>query len=316
MAIRAAVLVGLCLVPPSFAQAQHSVRITYFRGLGAESCPAEPEVRAAVTDMLGYDPFHDDAKKTVHARVLRGPRGFKAAIDLQDGAGPARGVRRLQSSRDDCAQLAAAVVLALAIAIDPLMANRVMGPEVVPRADPEPPPPPLAKPLEEPRVASATSGRLAVSAHAAVGAAPAPALGVALLAGLRGGHYSANAGVRLDLPAFKDAQGGRISGWLALGSLLGCGHRRWLAGCALLGGGVRRMAGHDLENARSATKPVAVLGARVALEIPLRDRVAGYLHADLQGELIETAVLVGGRETWDTPPVSGAAGAGLMAIFP
>ena len=57
-------------------------------------------------------------------------------------------------------------------------------------------------------------------------------------------YLSANLGVRLDLPAFRDATGGRISTWLATGSLLGCFHYRVLDTCAQVVGGALRSAGH------------------------------------------------------------------------
>lgn len=321
MVIRAAALASLCVSSPSFAQRESSVRLEYLRGPGAETCPDQPAVHSAVGDLLGYDPFHDEGRRTIRARVARNARGLEAAVDLQEAAGPWRGVRRLESSKADCAQLASALVLSLAIAIDPMLAARP------PQRDADPPPlaqptftvlaaPPEPADRPPPPPSGPTTRLVALSAHGALGSAPGPAPGFELLAGLRRGRLSANIVGRLDLPAFKEAGGGRISGWLALGSVLTCVHHRALAGCALIGGGVRRLEGHELDHAQQTTQPMAVAGARAALLIPLRDSVSAYLHADLLGEFIETAVLVGGRQAWATPPVSAAAGAGIAAFFP
>jgi hypothetical protein len=316
MVPRAAALCSICLVSPSFGQTRNTVRLAYSRGPGAESCPEERALRDAVLDLLGYDPFRADAKEDIDARVVRGPGGLEAAIDLLDESGRSRGVRRLLSRRQDCAQLASALALALAIAVDPLMADRVSA-GLEPAPLPADRPAPVAKQSQPPpdRVAP-TVRRLGFLAHGTLGAAPGPAPGFDLIADLRRGRFSVSIDARVDLPASKDVPGGTISGWLATGSLVGCVHHHFVAGCALLGAGALRVDGHDLENARGATEPLAVAGARAALEIPLSQSLAAMVHADLYGTLIETAVLVGGQEAWKTPPVSGAAGAGLLAVFP
>jgi hypothetical protein len=315
MAMRAAVLAMLGALTPAFAHGE-ATRLVVRRGPGAQGCPDETALRAAVVDLLRYDPFAAAGPRTIRARVSRSRAGFEAVVDLQDAAGSWQGVRHLESSRADCGPLAAALVLAIAIAIDPMMAGSAPPPEDRPASErPTPASPPPALAAEHVPAHTPAVGLFGASAHAALGAAPGPAPGFDLWVGRRRGPFSLQFAARLDLPGSRDAGGGQVSGWVAMGTALACLHHGVLFGCGALGGGVRRMAGHDLEDPRQVTRPIAVAGARVAVLIPLHDDLSALVHADVFGEIVETTVRVGGRRVWDTPPVSGAAGAGLVANF-
>ena len=50
---------------PSVAWAAASARLVYVRGPGAEECPGEEALRAAVGTRLGYDPFFAWAPDTL-----------------------------------------------------------------------------------------------------------------------------------------------------------------------------------------------------------------------------------------------------------
>jgi len=104
-------------------------RFTYARGQGAESCPDETTLRAAVVARLGYDPFVLSAERTIIAMVAREHRTLRANVQIVDETGLVKGVRRLEAGFDQCRELAAAMALAISIAVDP---TRVQAPDGAP----------------------------------------------------------------------------------------------------------------------------------------------------------------------------------------
>jgi hypothetical protein len=132
-----AVLLGAGLLraepaPPTTA------RLEYSRGRGAEACPDEDAVQRAVTARLGYDPFRPDAPRIVTATVRRDREALRGDVDLRDRGGAVKGARHLTAAENDCAELVAAMALAISIAIDPQSLLRSSPP-----ASPDPPAPPL-----------------------------------------------------------------------------------------------------------------------------------------------------------------------------
>src|SRR4051812_6957439 len=111
---------------------------------GAESCPSDDELKAAVARRLGFDPFQPLASREIRCTVRRAEGFFRAHIEIGGGrvAGPPTG-RDLISRGDDCAELAEALELAVGIAITPLVIAR-------PTATPAPPPPAAPSPLAAP----------------------------------------------------------------------------------------------------------------------------------------------------------------------
>jgi hypothetical protein len=115
-------LLALVAVGEAHADPAPRARLVYKRQPGAEGCPDESAVRAAVSTRLGYDPFVETATLTVSVFIDRDPRGLHAQIDLLDEAADNGGSRQLSSKRRDCRDLAPAIALAISIAIDPLRA--------------------------------------------------------------------------------------------------------------------------------------------------------------------------------------------------
>ena len=68
---------GVAPVAPPESQ---GIRLQYVRGVGAESCPAERELRAAVVGRLGYDPFEIGARASVLARIASAQSGLVGNI--------------------------------------------------------------------------------------------------------------------------------------------------------------------------------------------------------------------------------------------
>ncbi|MGA7121912.1 MAG: hypothetical protein WBY94_17525, partial [Polyangiaceae bacterium] len=87
------------------AQSTPSARLVYSRARGAESCPDEEAMRAAVAARVGYDPFFAWARKTIVASMAPASlRGFVAKVDLVDEQGMDHGARTLQAS-GECREL-------------------------------------------------------------------------------------------------------------------------------------------------------------------------------------------------------------------
>ena len=75
-------MVGVLAAGEVAACAAPSARLVYVRGPGAERCPSEAAVRAAVSARLGYDPFFDWARETIFVEIQRGPRAFRVLVKL------------------------------------------------------------------------------------------------------------------------------------------------------------------------------------------------------------------------------------------
>src|SRR5262245_23079712 len=85
-----AMLVALAPLP---ARAAASARLVYLRGPGAEQCPAEDAVRAAVRARLGYDPFFTWARDTLFLEITGSGHAFRTVIKLVADDNRQRGAR-------------------------------------------------------------------------------------------------------------------------------------------------------------------------------------------------------------------------------
>ena len=323
--------------------------LIYVRELGAERCPDEESVRAAVAARLGYQPFSPGAPRTVTVTVRGDEHGLVAHVELSDALGEVNGVRRITSPRRDCGELASALELAVAIAIDPLSLIRPDGAPPVDRPDavevappptlpvlppassattPPSPPPSPRRPVPPP--AERTRIFAGVGALLAIGTAPAlAAAGFTLTFAFRQSAWSVAVELRADLPAGTSAGGGRVSSMLATGGLVACVHgkvfhlgRREVeaAGCGIVAAGIQIDSGEgfDREN-RTLVAPYVAVGGRFALEVPLAGPLAACVHADLLVPTYRSDFQVlrnGAAETvFSTPPVSAAVGVSLRAYF-
>lgn len=106
----------------ALALATPTVQLSYARAEGAESCPRTAEVRAAISQRLGYDPVDPNSPQIMAAIVESTPTGFRARVELIAG-GNSQGVRELTSS-GTCAELVTAMALSMSLAIDPERAEQ------------------------------------------------------------------------------------------------------------------------------------------------------------------------------------------------
>jgi hypothetical protein len=325
------------IAAPVAAQQHVSVRFDYERADGASTCPDAAAVASSVAERLGYEPFDSAASGTVKVKVFGKDRGLQARIEMLGADGKAKAERVLSSRRSDCADLAATMALAIAIAIDPFRAS------APPPASAAAPPAPLPEPLAAaappetakepqhlpsivvapppaspppPTASQPITARAAIGVVGGIGSAPVRNLGVALRIGARRADLSIDVEGRVDLPASVPLRVGEVSTSLLVASLVPCLHWRVLAGCGLVTGGALRAAGHGLVDSRQVTDPYFALGARLAAEIPMTANLNLVAHADAAAPLITTELKVGGDELWTTPPVSVLAGLGVAGSFP
>ena len=312
------------------ARATPSSRLTYVRGPGAETCPGEAELRRAVAERLGYDPFFPSANRTIVAQIERKGGGYAAELKILDASGISLGERSLPPTTRDCSEVLRSLALAISIAIDDLDAAAPKPPVDAPVAAPEPPPaptpapaPPPVAPADAPAAASPEKRPVwlaaEVSVLGAVASAPAPALGGAAGARLVGPWWSVGLEGRLDAPA-SDAipGGGRVETALTLGVASACawigdGWRPFV--CAVGALGSFRGTTTDVTTARSATALYSGFGARLGLDVSL----AGPLYASGRlgalGSFTPHRALLNGAVVFTLPSVSGEVAVGLGVRF-
>jgi hypothetical protein len=93
--------------------------LAWVRDAGAGSCLDQRSLKIAVQNRLGREPFSDDAERTIEGNVSRSARSFKVTLRVRDASGAEHGERHLELETDDCSKLSEAVVLAVALTIDP-----------------------------------------------------------------------------------------------------------------------------------------------------------------------------------------------------
>ncbi|MFT3768139.1 MAG: hypothetical protein QM820_22030 [Minicystis sp.] len=325
---------------PLRAEPPRAARLAFTRGAGAERCPDEAALRGAVAARLGYDPFRDDAPRSIDASVRQAGGALRGEVTLTDAAGHVTGTRRLATANDDCEELVASMALAISIAIDPEVLFRPAPPP--PASAPAPPapaaaPPPRAPAPEPPRrserppaiipeplpaaIVAPRPERVHFRAGAggvvAFGAAPAVNGGITTQVGLRYRAFSAAIEGRFDVPASTAAPGGgTVSAGLLAASVVPCFHVRAFAACGIGMVGALRGTGAGVPSAKAAVTPFAALGLRAGVEIPVAGIVSADLHGDLDITLTRTTLQLDGRDVWTTPRAAGAFGAGVLVHFP
>jgi hypothetical protein len=312
--------------PP--ARRPDPVRLLYDRGPGTERCPEPDELRAAVAARLGYEPFREDAATVVAAAVSLRGRVLRAQIELRAASGEVVGAREIESPENDCSELASAVALAISIAIDPRSATRPIPTAPASRAAASPAavakaPGPGARPAERTapvpaaKPAEPVRFRGGLDALAAFGAAPKPAFGALLFAGIRWRALSVGIEGRADLPAGTRAPGGsQVSAMLLAGTLAPCVHWWATMACGLVSVGALQSTNEGAAGSKQTTTPFVAAGGRFGVEVAIVSTLSARGHVDLLGAATRTILAVDGITAWRTPPLGGALGAGLLWSFP
>lgn len=136
---RAALLGLLAAVctPVSRAPAQRAQRfsLNWVRDAGATECIASHRLAALIERMLGpVFAVPADAELAIEGRVFRAER-WRARIAVSDRAGTLLGTRELESGAESCRALDAQIVLVVAMAIDPEVADVGLPPELLAELD-------------------------------------------------------------------------------------------------------------------------------------------------------------------------------------
>jgi hypothetical protein len=324
--------VGL-LAGSSAARAAPTARLVYSRTAGAEACPDEGEMRRAIAERVGYDPFFPWAQKTVVASMApASPQGFIATVSLVDEHGYSHGAREIHTS-GRCAELREAAALAIAIAIDPqLLAPRAEDPPA-----PPPSPPPVPPEAPAPPASPAPAARAPIAAAPALRAPPSPgppvmvegsagvvgSLGVAPLAtvGLslgvsaRRGHGSLGVEARVDAPSPKSVQGGgNVLFWLATAGLTVCGHAGPFLACALGQLGSMQTSG-DVAGAHPASYLWGAAGGRLGWTLPITETSGLRLRGDVLADLDRATIVLHLTALAPAPPVTGSLGIEYVLRF-
>ncbi len=309
----------ICMAHPALASERApAARLLYDLGEGAESCPARGELTRAVEVRLGYDPFHDDAERSVVATIRRHDGDLVGRVELRDGTDRLVGARDIGAAHD-CADLVASMALAISLAIDPLGSPHAVSPPTLAPA-PALAPPPQVPGLERPpasgppTLASAVAappGRvveLGAGAVIGIGTAPAPTVGVSIQAGVRWSTFSLSLEGRGDVPSSRSAGGGQVSASLLSASLLPCLHHSFLMGCAVASLGSIHGASAGVGYPASDDSVYGAIGARLGVVVPLWRFLLMRAYIDGSASLSRTTLTLNGTSVWTSPPVAGALG--------
>ena len=319
---------GLAASSGVHAQAQPRAELTLTTPSGATGCPSELELKRSVAAELGYWPFDPPFAKHVRARIEPAGVGLAGLVEVSSAQGEPVGSRRLSSPTRDCSELAAALVLALSVAIDPTILVRPAAPPApAPAAVPEPTPvaqpvvsQPLAPPAparEQPPAEPAARPALhvlgAVSTLLSVGALPAPHAAFTALVELQRKALVVGLEGRVDLPAQKGTPGtGSVEASLYAGSLLACGRFSWFGVCGVASFGALLGRGVDLARTDRSTSLFAALGVRASGDIKLHDRLWLRPFVEPAAVLSRTTLRVGTHDVWTSPPAAFSLGLALV----
>jgi hypothetical protein len=321
------------LLPARSALAGASARLIYVRGPGAEECPAEAAIHAAVSTRLGYDPFLAWARDSLFVEITRARGGYHAEIKLVDDENRLRGARDLTVKGDDCGAVVDATGLTISLTIDP---SSVLGVPTPPRAPDPPPaappssPPAVAPPVAPPEVVhdqgpapprpAATPLRWHAGAGAlvALGAEPSLSAGATVFLGATWKMLSLDIEGRADLPATAASElpPARVQSWLLAGALVPCVHAGYAFGCPVLEVGSLRATSVGTTSPHAAQDLWAAAGGRVGVELPVTGPWFFRGYGELLGTVRRDTLSIGGAEAYPFPPASGGIGAALVVRFP
>ncbi len=337
----AGVLAGSVVVPRN-AGAAASARLVYMRGPGAEQCPGEDALRAAVGTRLGYDPFFAWAHDTMFIEIARTGSSFVARIALVDEQNMQRGEREISVEGTDCSPVIDAVGLTASLTIDPSSVTGARPPAPPPAPDAAPPadasvpsmgasePVDVPAPRKDARapespdvtpvrgVPGEVSGHVGLAALGSLGSAPGASAGAALFGGVAWRSLFLDVEGRADAPSTGSsglASPSRVTSWLVAGSLVPCARLRFAFGCAVFSAGAVG-ATSNAPLPRSAYAPWAAAGARAGVELALSERVSWRGYGELLVTTTANTLEVDGARVFAFGALSGSVGLGLALRFP
>lgn len=305
------------LAPTSVMAQEPTFRVTldYRRESAPPDCPTLAELRAAIIRQLGNDPFTENAQQRdydVHVEIARSGNATEAHIEWFDADRRLEGERRLSSEHEQCAELANAVVFAVAVQLQLQAAST---PARARQPDPPLPPP-------NPRPPAPIADRPSRSVLAALGffsqrgSQPGQSVGLRSFAALRSAAWSLALGAHATLPTSDRSASGAGFSARELGlQIAPCFTRAPFDVCALGSLGLLAVRGEGVDDVRKPAGPLLGVGLRVQIVWPELDRFATVTHVDLLAILTPQDVLLNGEKMWSTAPIAIGAGLDLAAIF-
>jgi hypothetical protein len=271
---------------------------------------------------LGRDPFASAARAdlaSLHAEVTRAPGGLRARLELRDGGGRLLGARELRGA--DCDELAAALTLAGAMAVDALDSL----------APPAPAPPPHVEPTAVPQLDDAElpfsrvvrtprprpQWQITAAVMAALDATTLAAPGLALEVDAVRPQFSVGVEARGALPSPVARGQATVSPSLWTGAIIPCWRHRVGSLCGIVALGDERVSVVELGRPPQLSAFWAALGGRVAVELPFARTLLVRVYADVWAPLTPHELSASdGTRLYRTPPVSSSLGVALGARIP
>jgi hypothetical protein len=318
--------------------------LTVSRGPGAEDCPDDTALATSVATRLGYDPFERGAVRRVHVLIERPAGVLRARIELttRDEANVLS--RSMESSEEECRELASAIGLAVSIAIDPLAVPATAethagsAPEdaaEAPVLTPEPATTAVAPPVSAPALSEHATGpaasaaatgnsdplgpsagtRIGLGASFVAGTGPTVTGGLALAVGVEWDALVIDGEARIELPSPGASAVGTFESMLISFALAPCGRVAPVLLCGVIRGGPLRVSGRAVEDASDVTSLWIGLGARVGFETTVDPHVRLQANAELLSALSQTNVLIGIERIWRTEPVAVSLTAGIVFVL-
>ncbi|HSD86066.1 MAG TPA: hypothetical protein VLB44_01080 [Kofleriaceae bacterium] len=306
------------------SSAQTKARL-YYQKAGGSGCPDVEDVRRAIGDRMGYDPFVDAAPLIVLVAISFDPDTTRRArISVIDGTGKEWGQREIVSNTSSCEDLASTVALIVSVAIPAateheLEARREAELEALKRRSFAPLPDPT---VEASHATGGTSDgtiwRMLVGGRASMGAVPGVAPGLTLGFGVRRDAFSGEAELLGDFARTQHVEQGVVDTSLYRGALVLCRHGGDFALCALAAVGAMHAEGHGFTKDIAITNPYLGVGGRVCYERAIARGFSAVVHLDAE-TAIETTTLSVDTDTswkWVAPGASIAGGIALGSRFP
>jgi hypothetical protein len=302
------------------ARAGEPVRLHWVRLEGAAACIDASMLEARVRQRLGSDPFDPRAQRTVEGVVRREGESWSAQIAVRAHPGDAEPPRReLKSQTKDCEALGEAVVLAVALAIDPEAAFSTPKPPAPPppATAPAPPPPPVV--VAAAPTSGARAGRAELGLAGQAGLLPRASFGASLLAAAAlSAHFEIAARAQV-FPAVAVSGDPSYSIGLALGDVRLCARRPARVEVAACGGPAAGVISAALlTGTRAQPGERAWFAAALGLEAALALGPAAAVRLGVEGVAPlprERFTVEGGGALFRQSAVAGVAHAGVELRF-
>lgn len=294
-------VVGLLLAADGAVEPRPRVQLVY----EAEArCPDRRALDAAVSARLGYSPFDERSARVARVRLFSAGPTLRGTLELVDGE---RSLGRKTFASKDCQELASSVALALAIALDPLHAERPVVVEPMPPA-PVSPPAPAPVPVVVPvKSASPLIVGIGLTGRVLTGVTPLVTGSAGLELSLRWGALEFTGRGHGSWPVqAPDLRVSELGGSVAM-----CGALPWVGLCAVGGGSVLTLTGPR----ETVTQGIALAGARVVGRFEPVPRLWLLPFVELLAVLTRVIALSGDEVLWTTSPLSFSAGLTIRYEF-